>query len=370
MFKINDKVKVIKCKSTKFYERTYGAEGTVVSVLKKYHKYAVKFEDIENPYSRHGYFYFVEGDLELVNEKYTSIQKLIESESRFMVHTPTIQEAKTLINFLCGDSSISGQKWLECWKLYGKDTGYLIVEGGIEQYGNCSILANPNIIGTVYEFSKLSFVDYKNSSRRNMGTVFTITEGTRERKLHEKGRPRIIDTISTTVKTDSGEATTTCDKSDYYDVYTGALVASAKLTASRSEEAMLLYKTAMDMWGNEMCTSILKALANRAFGEDKFDWVYKKWSKSVAQEEREKDKKTRTCSVCGRVFKTSEEARTHEKWHRDCKLRREELKEARRRLRDSEREANIESFMKELKDRKNPKKKDSKKKDSKKSSNK
>ena len=35
MFKINDKVKVIKCKSTKCYERTYGAEGTVVSVLRK-----------------------------------------------------------------------------------------------------------------------------------------------------------------------------------------------------------------------------------------------------------------------------------------------------------------------------------------------
>lgn len=361
MFKINDKVKVIKCKPTKCYERTYGAEGTVVSVLRKYYKYAVKFEDIKNPNSQHGYFYFTEGDLKLVSEKYTSIQELIESESRFMVHTPTIQEAEALINFLCVDSPISGQKWLECWKLYGKDTGYLIIEGQIEQYGNCTIMADHNVIGTVYEFSKLSFVDYKTPSKRNMSTIFTTTEGTRERKLHEKGKPRIVDTISTTVKTDLGEATTTCDKSDYYDVYTGALVASAKLTASRSEEAMLLYKTAMDMWGNEMCTSILKALANRAFGDDKFDWVYKKWSKSVAQVEREKDKKTRTCSVCGQVFKTSEEARTHEKWHRDCKLRREELKEARRRLRDSEREANIESFMKELKDKKNSKKKNSKK---------
>lgn len=276
MFKINDKVKVIKCESTKYYERTYGAEGTVVSVLKKYHKYAVKFEDIENPYSQYGYFYFVEGDLELVNEKCTS-------------------------------------------------------------------------------------VDYKNSPKRNMSTIFTVTEGKRERKSHEKGKPRIIDTISTTVKTDLGEATTTCDKSNYYDVYTGALVASAKLTASRSEDAMLLYKTAMDMWGNEMCTSILKALANRAFGEDKFDWVYKKWSKSVAQVEREKDKKACTCSVCGRVFKIPEDARAHEKWHRDCKLRREELKEARRRLRDLEKETNIESFMKELKDKKTSKKKNTKK---------
>ena len=178
--------------------------------------------------------------------------------------------------------------------------------------------------------------------------TFTITEGTRERKSYEKGKPSIIETISTTVRTECGQATTTCDRSDYYDIYTGALVAAAKITAKQSEEAMLLYKTAIDMWGNEMCTSILKALANRAFANEKFDWAYKKWRKAVAYEERQNDTKARTCSVCGKVFKTVEEVRAHEKWHEDCRIHKIERREAKRRLAEAEREGRISDIMTEL----------------------
>ena len=181
----------------------------------------------------------------------------------------------------------------------------------------------------------------------------TITEGTRARKPHEKGKPKIIETISTTVRTECGQATTTCDRSNYYDIYTGALIAAAKITASKSEEASLLFKTAIDMWGTEMCTSILKALANRAFVNDKFDWAYKKWHKAVTYEERQNDIKARTCSVCGKVFKTVEEARAHEKWHEDCRTHKIERREAKRRLAEAEREGRISNIMTELLEERN-----------------
>lgn len=114
-----------------------------------------------------------------------------------------------------------------------------------------------------------------------------------------------------------------------------------------------MFKTAIDMWGTEMCTSILKALANRAFVDDKFDWAYKKWRKAVAYEERQKDIKARTCSVCGKVFETIEEARAHEKWHEDCKTHKIERREAKRRLAEAEREGRISDIMAELLEERN-----------------
>lgn len=125
-------------------------------------------------------------------------------------------------------------------------------------------------------------------------------------------------------------------------------MAAAKITAKQSEEALLLFKTAIDMWGNEMCFSILKALANRAFVNEKFDWAYKKWRKAVAYEERQNDIKARTCSVCSKVFKTIEEARAHEKWHEDCKTRKIERREAKRRLAEMEREERITGYITEI----------------------
>lgn len=194
---------------------------------------------------------------------------------------------------------------------------------------------------------RLADISTRLKEEKKMPT-FTITEGTRTRNPHEKDKPKTIETISTTVRTEYGQATTTCDKSDYYDIYTGTLVAAAKITANKSEEALLLYKTAIDMWGNEMCFSILKALANRAFDNEKFDWAYKKWRKAVAYEERQKDTKARTCSVCGKVFKTVEEARAHEKWHEDCRTRKIERRVAKRRIARAEREGRITEYMTEL----------------------
>jgi hypothetical protein len=295
------------------------------------------------------------------------------------------------------NSFTTSNEWLERWDRYKKNTCYYIVDGRIDSYSNknhfetCNSRTGvPYLIyefldllatgGTVnihnlptsewYNTMQLTFkngssiealpketdelikkefnVTWVDKKEEDKMSTFIITEGTRERKSYEKNKPKTIETISTTVRTECGQATTTCDKSDYYDIYTGALVATAKITAKQSEEALLIYKTAIDMWGNEMCFSILKALANRAFVNEKFDWAYKKWRKAVAYEERQNDIKARTCSVCGKVFKTIEEARTHEKWHEDCRTRKIERREAKRRLAEAEREGRISDIMTEL----------------------
>ena len=111
---------------------------------------------------------------------------------------------------------------------------------------------------------------------------------------------------------------------------------------------MLIYKTAIDMWGTDMCTAILRSLANRAFGATPFDRAYKKWRKAIAYKDKMKNKKERTCYVCGRTFKTVDEARAHERWHDECKRNRAERREAKRRINEAEREGRIEDIMREL----------------------
>lgn len=381
MFEINDKVRVIKQRKTKNYEDTCGKEGFVVYINST--RYGVDFPDIKNPSSSCGRYYFEEGELELVKSKIPTLEEITQRGLTCVIHTPNREDAICVVGKIPSKiQSTTSDDWLEYWELYEENTCYYIVDGKIESYSEKNYFENNSdysdyrgdIPYTIYEFSDLfatggtvsihdlptsesfkkefnaTWIDKKESTK-NM--TVTIIEGTRARKPHEKGKPKIIETISTTVRTECGQATTTCDKSSYYDIYTGALVAAAKITASKSEEASLLFKTAIDMWGTEMCTSILKALANRACVNDKFDWAYKKWHKAVTYEKRQNDIKARTCSVCGKVFKTIEEARAHEKWHEDCKTHKAERREAKRRLAEVEREGRISDIMTELLEERN-----------------
>lgn len=376
MFKINDKVRVIKQRKTKNYENTYGKEGFVAYIDYQLNRYGVDFPNIQNPASSYGRYYFEEGELELVEDKIPTLEEITQRGLTCVIHTPTKEDAKCVVGKIFSSNSYTtGDEWLEYWDIYERDTCYYIVDGKINSYSEKRYFENNSdysgIPYTIYEFSDLFatggvygfdtpyldlsvFVEEnkKTKEEKKMPT-FIITEGTRERKSNEKDKPKTIEIISTTVRTECGQATTTCDKSDYYDIYTGALVAAAKITAKQSEEALLLFKTAIGMWGNEMCFSILKALANRAFVNEKFDWAYKKWRKAVAYEERQKDIKARTCSVCGKVFETIEEARAHEKWHEDCRTRKIERREAKRRLAEAEREGRISDIMAELLEERN-----------------
>lgn len=375
MFEINNKVRVIKQRKTKNYEDTCGKEGFVVYIDYQSNKYGVDFPDIKNPASSYGRYYFEEGELELVESKIPTLEEITQRGLTCVIHVPNKEDAICVLGKIPSSRSCTtSNEWLEYWDRYKENTCYYIMDGAIDSYYYKSFFENNNddrndIPYTIYEFSDLiatggtinihdspttelikkefnaTWIDKK--EEKEMST-FTITKGIRERKSYEKDKPKTIETISTTVRTECGQATTTCDKSDFYDVYTGALVAAAKITAKQSEEALLLYKTAVDMWGNEICFSILKALANRAFVNEKFDWAYKKWRKAVAYEERQNDIKARTCSVCGKVFKTIEEARAHEKWHEDCKTRRVERRVAKRRIARAEREGRIAEYMTEL----------------------
>lgn len=355
----------------KNYEDTYGKEGLVAYINST--RYGVDFPDIKNPSSSCGRYYFEEGELELVESKIPTLDDIVARSLTCVIHTPRKKDAICVVGKIPSKFQFTtSNDWLQDWDRYKENTCYYIVDGEIDSYSKKSYFENNkdcrnDIPYTIYEFSDLFAADpfatggvygfdaywdlsifkEENKEEKKMPT-FTITEGTRERKFYEKGKPSIIETISTTVRTGFGQATTTCDKSDYYDIYTGALVAAAKITASQSEETMLLYKTAIDMWGNEMCFSILKALANRAFINDHFDWAYKKWRKAVAYEERQKDIKARTCSVCGKVFETVEEKQAHEKWHEDCRIHKIERREAKHRLAEAEREGRIADIMTEL----------------------
>lgn len=363
MFEVNNKVRIIKQRKTKNYENTYGKEGFVVYIDYQSNKYGVEFSDIQNPASHYGRYYFEEGELELVENKIPTLSDIVSKKLTCVIHTPSKEDAKRVVGkILSSNSYTTGDEWLEYWDRYKENTCYYIVDGTINSYSEKRYFENNSdyekeIPYTIYKFSDLfatggnvTWIDKKEEKKM---PTFIITEETRERKSYEKDKPKTIETISTTVRTECGQATTTCDKSDYYDIYTGALVAAAKITASKSEEALLLFKTAIDMWGNEMCFSILKALANRAFNNEKFDWAYKKWRKAVAYEERQKDIKAHTCSVCGKVFETIEEARAHEKWHEDCKTHKIERREAKRRLAEAEREGRISDIMAELLEERN-----------------
>jgi len=180
-----------------------------------------------------------------------------------------------------------------------------------------------------FTVDKKALENIKNKENETMRNTFTFTKGERtaivvdtiEHKdsknktiLEKKTREVKIPTITTTAKTINGKGSTTCDEEDFNE-RTGCLVASAKIIASKSEEANLMYQIAIKSWGESICTTILETLANRAVGGD-FNTTYKKWKKEVA----DYDKEQRTCKVCHKVYNTVNEARKCEQAHAQRKV--------------------------------------------------
>lgn len=204
-----------------------------------------------------------------------------------------------------------------------------------------------------------------NNNMSEVINTFTNTRGQRtalmtERIEHKDANNNIIyenkttkltiPTITTKAYTINGTASTTCDESEF-DERTGCLVACAKVIASKSEEANLMYQMAMKTWEYKMSTTILETLADRAVGGN-FNQEYKKWKKKVAQT----DKKQRTCKICGKLFETKEEARECEKAHRQRKVdklnkyleRKEAMRIAKERLEKERKEKLVEECMERI----------------------
>ena len=142
------------------------------------------------------------------------------------------------------------------------------------------------------------------------------------------------------------EADTFCPVAEY-DERIGCLIAAAKISAKKSNEAKMMYNIARNTWGTELSWAILFELANAAFNGN-FERAYKKFHNDNIRFE----KKRLTCNFCGKVFETIEEKTKHENEHiQNKKNKREKYlirKEAKRRLAEAEREGKIEQIMKEL----------------------
>ena len=216
-----------------------------------------------------------------------------------------------------------------------------------------------------FTVDKKTLENIKNKENETMRNTFTFTKGERtaivvdtiEHKdsknktiLEKKTRKVKIPTITTTAKTINGTGSTTCDEEDFNE-RTGCLVASAKIIASKSEEANLIYQIAIKSWGESICTTILETLADRAIAGD-FNKRYDKWKKIAT----EHDKELRTCKMCGKLYESTEKARECGQAHRQRKVdklnkyreRKETMRMARERLEKERKEQLIKDAMDEL----------------------
>ena len=295
----------------------------------------------------------------------------------------TYDKADGTVCFTIEDNKIEGVGTETYFKTKGKGYGIiynfkdLVQIGGVITRDNGKIfLTNGmaiNVSGVTIKTDKSAYdmIDSLIDSYRAVGccrtksTPKTTQENKGEKEMEVFGTvcgKRInktcnewIDIITTYAYNGVYSDTTTCDKENY-DGYTGALIASAKITAHHSKDAMRFYKLAMSMWkdDNEIPDStiaILKILADEAFNGE-FEKKYKQWQNELVRNAKNKIEKELRCSVCGKKFDTPEDARAHEKWHiENKKARRQrylERKEARDRLAEKEREKRIDEYMKEL----------------------
>ena len=288
-----------------------------------------------------------------------SFKEIVDKEIECIIHTPTKELAKVLFdnikpyNLDCD--------WISFWNKYKKETCYSIKNKEVEAYCNYSFYTTKVDFKhiPIYEIEDIICASRSNKSNKHnvikeekkMNKTFEVIKGTRPNT--NKGETGYIDTITTIVNTPRGRSTVTCDASDY-DVYTGALVASAKIVAKSNNNAAMMYNMAIELWGTDTSKSILHALANAAF-KGYFDSVYTRWQKSVAYQERLKEKATRTCPICGKVFNTIAEMEADVEKHKQAKAHREakkqerrERKEAQRRLDEMESEGRIEQYMVEI----------------------
>lgn len=316
-----------------------------------------------------------------------TLAEIREKELTCVIHTETKEEAEFLEH--CLVSRLFNSTELYWNKCYQKDTAFTITEGVITGY--CTIQFyenNKDRYGTIYKFKDLSR-ETTNSfniegmtisnnmtvhdmlsglidSYRAIGCCRTKTSNKQEEEMKTLGivyGKRIdttcnkwVDTVTTYARNETHAFTTKCDKVNY-DAYTGALIASAKMTASQSKDAKRFYKLAMSMWKDDnvipdTTVAILKILADEAFNGE-FDKEYKKWQKEIVKEERAKVEKELRCAVCGTKFDTPEEARKHEQWHFENKSAKKqrirERAEAKRRIAKMESEKRIGNYIEQIK---------------------
>ena len=354
--KVGDKVRIKKdLPIHKYVNGTYvnapmykhcGEEASVIKVkVPKEGNVALQL-DIENC----DVFWWDSEMVELITEAPTnnmfnipSFKEIINKEINCIIHTPTKELAKVLFD------NIKPYKhpeydWINFWDVYKEDTYYAIQNKEVKGYADYSFYTTyttekdfKNI--PIYEIEDIICASKSNTSNKHnvikeekrMNKTFEVIKGTRPNT--NKGETGYIDTITTVVNTPCGRSTVTCDASDY-DTYTGALVASAKIVAKSNSNASMMYNMAIELWGTDTSKSILHALANAAF-KGYFDSNYKRWQKSVAYQERLKEKATRTCPICGKVFDTIAEMEAHVEKHKQAKARREAKKQERRERKDS-----------------------------------
>lgn len=247
MFEIDDKVRVIKQRKTKNYENTYGKEGFIVYIDYRANKYGIDFPDIQNPASGYGRYYFNEGELELVESKIPTLEDIVARSLTCVIHTPNRKDAMCVVGKIpSSNSHTTSNEWLGYWDNYEEDTCYYIVEGTIDSWGDKNHFETCNsktgVPYLIYEFSDLfatggtasildvpttelikkefdvtwvdkivlptatetkemvervrreifKFTNAFPKEEKKMPT-FTITEGTRTRKPHEKDKPKTIE---------------------------------------------------------------------------------------------------------------------------------------------------------------------------------
>lgn len=321
-----------------------------------------------------------------------------------LIHTRTQEEANTLCRMVEYDRVQKPNDW---WIYNKENTVYRIVCGKISGYSGINFYQTDSHYAKMpmYEFAditdgvvipkinvevvipiekitetmstmgcrtfmtdKKELENIKNKENDNMNKDainFTFTKGERtaivvdtiEHKdiknrtiLEKKTREVKIPTIKTTAYNINGVASTTCDEEDFHE-RVGCLVASAKIIASKSEEANLMYQIAMKSWGTDTSTIILETLADRAVAGD-FNKRYNKWKKIAT----EHDKELRTCKVCGKLYESTEEARECEKAHAQRKAdklnkyreRKEAMRIARERLEKERKEELVEECMERI----------------------
>lgn len=402
-FKIGDKVR-IKRNINKW-------EQGVIDIMRQYSGEEVTIVNVhENPnvmpyYSvAENVFLWNESTLEPIVPSFRDIK---EKKLSCLIRTRTQRDADELYIKLETDSMWSANK---CWTSYENDTTYYIKDGKIHAYSDIGWYKtnHPYSELPIYEFGdivqdggtikdwtivqpfsddfipklKEYYKEYyakpfnpktpikakkinnkKENDNMNKDAInFTFTKGERtaivvdtiEHKdsknktiLEKKTREVKIPTIKTTAYTVNGTASTTCDEKDFHE-RVGCLVASAKIIASKSKEAYLIYQIATKSWGTDISTIILETLADRAIAGD-FNKRYDKW---VREEKKLNDDKCK-CKTCGKKFDTPDDAREHEEWHVERKRAKREnyliRKEAKRRLAEKEKENKIEKAIIEIK---------------------
>lgn len=288
-----------------------------------------------------------------------SFKEIVDKEIECIIHTPTKELAKVLFDNI--KTYRPEYNWIGFWNVYKEETCYCIQNKEARAYCNYSFYTTDINFKhiPIYEIEDIICANKSNKSNKSnvikeekrMNKTFEVIKG--QRPNTNKGETGYIDTITTIVNTPRGRSTVTCDACDY-DVYTGALVASAKIVAKNNSNAAMMYNMAIELWGTDTSKSILHALANEAF-KGYFDSNYTRWRKSVAYQERLKEKATRTCPICGKVFGTIAEMEAHVEKHKQAKARREakkqerkERREAQRRLAEMESEGRIEQYMVEI----------------------